>query len=155
MENIHGEKVPLDSRHRHRLLQTQGHPIREEYTAGCRHTKPSGNIIDRGYSKWILEEGHMQRLRTFYRYLQKLPVFSLSRVETNQPSPQVIVSGLLGSLQPLEPQLGRREQALPTCSNPHRRPGCAAHISSHSANNKRCQESRIAWAVLRQKVKLR
>lgn len=113
MEKIHGEKVPLDSRHRDRFPQTQGHPIREVYTACCRHTKPSGNVIDRGYSKWIFEEGHMQRLRTFYRYLQKLPVFSLSPVETNQPSPRVIVSGLLGSLQPLEPQLGRWEQALP------------------------------------------
>lgn len=151
MEKIHGEKVPLDSRHRHRLSQTQGHPIREEYTAGCRHTKPSGNIIDRGYSKWIFEEGHMQRLRTFYRYLQKLPVFSLSRVETNQPSSQVIVFGLLGSLQPL----GDGSRHCQTCSNPHRRPGCAAHISSDGANNKRCQESRIAWAVSRRKVKLR
>lgn len=151
MQKIHGEKVLLDSRHRHRLPQTQGHPIQEEYIAGCRHTKPSGNIINRGYSKWIFEEAHVQRLRTFYRYLQKLPVFSLSRVETNQPSPQVIVSGLLGSLQPLGD--GRRH--CQTCNNPHRRPGCAAHISSHGANNKRCQESRIAWAVSRQKVKLR
>lgn len=69
MEKIHDRNALHYSK-------TQTHPASEENRHElCRNTKLSGIITDKCYSKWIFEEVHMQRLRTFYKYLLHFSVF--------------------------------------------------------------------------------
>ena len=112
MEKIH-ERNALDYRHRAHYSKTQTHPASEE-TKEMKFVGTQslpGNITNKSYSKWIFGEVHTQRLRTFYKYLQKFSVFlNKSRVEANRPLRLCICLDWRDS--PLvEPQLGRSEQA--------------------------------------------
>lgn len=111
MEKIHDRNALHYSK-------TQTHPASEENRHElCRNTKLSGIITDKCYSKWIFEEVHMQRLRTFYKYLLHFSVFLDKRVQTNRPlSFRICLDRQDSPL--LELQLGTLEPAVSDDQHP-------------------------------------